>query len=217
MQAGNDTLVHSRITAGVFFKMLSFRKFGLAASLTAATVTGAPLFAQALPPVVYTVIIPPTGFGSTNYTDVVTGSIASAQQFCAEIEGDSYRVDCLAERLETISNDIPQGTDYQEVKQILKDTSNQLEALARQNRDSSLPRGRATRAATDTTPAVSTSRPLTPVAPEALPQVNQQAAAILDNTETLLLRSAAGSESKTQQYSRIAEALNSSKVLLRSA
>ncbi|MEO9782274.1 MAG: hypothetical protein ABJH07_00590 [Sedimentitalea sp.] len=197
--------------------MSAFRKFGIVATLTAASATGLPAFAQAIPPVVYTVILPAAGFGSSNYTDVVTGSIASAQQFCAEIDNDSYTVDCLAERLGKVADEIPQGTDYDEVRNILKDTSDQLESLARQNRDPSQTRGRATRAATDTTPEIRTTRPLTPVAPQSLPQVNQQASAILSNTETLLLRSAAGSESKTQQYSRIAEAIGSSKVLLRSA
>lgn len=197
--------------------MTAFRKLGIAATLAAATGTGLPVFAQAIPPLVYTVILPANGFGSTNYTDVVTGSIASAQQFCAELDNDSYKVDCLAERLGEIADDIPQGTDYDEVRNILRDTSDQLENLARQNRDPSQVRGRATRPATDTTPEIRTSRPLTPVAPQAQAQVNQQASAILSNTETLLLRSASGSESKTQQYSRIAEAIGSSKVLLRSA
>jgi ABC-type transporter Mla subunit MlaD len=194
-----------------------FRKIGIAATLSAAAATGLPVFAQAIPPLVYKVILPATGFGSTNYTEVLTSSIAAAQQFCADLNNDSYTVDCLAERLGNISDDIPPGTDYQEVKQILQDTSDQLENLARQNRDPNQARGRATRAATDTTPELTTTRPLTPVTPQSLPQVNQQAAAILDNTETLLLRSAAGAESKAQQYSRIAEALNSSKVLLRSS
>lgn len=197
--------------------MSAFRKLGVVATLTAAAGTGLPAFAQAIPPLVYTVILPAAGFGSANYTDVVTGGIAAAQKFCAELGNDSYKVDCLAERIGKVADDIPRGTDYDEVRNILKDTSTQLESLARQNRDPSQARGRATQPATDTTPEVTTSRPLTPVAPQSLPQVNQQASAILSNTETLLLRSASGSESKTQQYSRIAEAIGSSKVLLRSA
>lgn len=196
--------------------MNAFRKIGIAATMTAATATGLPVYAQAIPPLVYTVIIPATGFGSANYTEVVTESIAAAQKFCIEIGNDSYKVDCLAERLGKIAKDIPRNTDYDEVREILQDTSKQLETLARENRDPSQTRGRATRPATDKSPEVKTTRPLTPVTPQSLPEVNKQASAILDNTETLLLRSAAGSESKTQQYSRIADAIGSSKVLLRS-
>ncbi|MFD3190288.1 hypothetical protein ACFMPD_08435 [Sedimentitalea sp. HM32M-2] len=178
----------------------------LAAQPAAAQVPG--------PGLVYTVILPAGEFGSKNYTEVLTGNIAAAQKFCAELDNDSYKVDCLAERLETISREIPRDSDYSEVKSILKDTSDQLADLARANRDSTLPRGRAV--SQGETP-VSTSRPLTPVDPAALPNVNAQARAILDNTETLLLRSAEASESKALQYSKIADAIGSSKVLLRSA
>ncbi len=186
-------------------------------SLTAATVAASaalgsmPATAQGL---IYTVILPAGEFGSKNYTDVVTGNIAAAQKFCAELDNDSYKVDCLAERLGQISDEIPRDSDYEEVKKILKDTSKQLEDLARKNRDTTLPRGRAV---SPSNPDVSTTRPLTPIRPESVPSVNAQASQILGNTETLLLRSAASSESKALQYTRIAEAIGSSKVLLRSA
>lgn len=171
-------------------------------------------YAQGIPGATYTVILPGAGFGSTNYTKVLVSNIAAARKFCAELGNESYNIDCLAERLGVISDDIPKGTDYDEVRSILKDTSKQLGKIARENRDPNQPRGRATRPGED---AETTTRPLTPVAPASLPSANAQAQAILDNTETLLLRSAAGSESKTLQYSRIADALGSTKVLLRSA
>ncbi len=172
--------------------------------------SGIPVSAQA----VYTVILPAGEFGSKTYTDVLTGNIAAAQAFCGELGNDSYKVDCLAERLGEIADDIPRNTDYAEVRAILKDTSDQLADLARANRDPNQVRGRAVeRGATP----MRTSRPLNPVTPSALPGVNRQASAILDNTRTLLLRSAESSESKALQYSRIADALGSTKVLLRSA
>ncbi|MBK0325983.1 hypothetical protein I5535_01630 [Rhodobacteraceae bacterium F11138] len=185
---------------------------GLCVAVAAGSVafSGVPASAQA----VYTVIIPGGGFGSQAFTDVVAGGIAAAQAFCGELDDDSYKVDCLAERLGQVAKDIPRDSDYAEVQQILKDTADQLADLARANRDPNGVRGRAV--SKGETP-VTTSRPLNPVAPEALPSVNQQASAILDNTQTLLLRSAEGSESKALQYSRIADALGSSKVLLRSA
>lgn len=182
-----------------------------AIALTSATAL--PALAQAPAGLIYTVIIPAGEFGSANYTAVLTANIAAAQAFCASIGNESYRVDCLAERLGEVSDEIPDDSDYEEVKRILEDTSNKLEDLARANRDRTQPRGRAT--STGDTP-VTTSRPLTPVEPSALPEVNAQAQAILDETQTLLLRSAEGSESKALQYSRIADAIDSSKVLLRS-
>ena len=185
----------------------------LAASAMIST-TALPVLAQAPGPgVLYTVIIPAGEFGSSNYTAVVPANIAAARAFCASIDNDSYKVDCLAERLGQVSDEIPSDSDYAEVKQILSDTSDQLAELARTNRDTAQPRGRAT--STGETP-VTTTRPLTPVTPSALPEVNAQAEAILDSTQTLLLRSAESSESKALQYSRIADAVGSTKVLLRS-
>lgn len=196
---------------------MKFTSYGLGAAIVigAMTATGFSASAQVLAPgAIFTVILPGGEFGSNNYTEVVTSNIAAAQQFCGDIENESYRVDCLAERLGEISDDIPQDSDYAEVKEILKNTSDQLADLARANRDTTQPRGRATSAGEN---PVTTSRPLTPVTPASQPQVNAQAQAILSNTETLLLRSAEGSESKALQYSRIADAIGSSKVLLRSA
>ncbi len=169
-------------------------------------------YAQGIPGGTYTVILPGVGFGSSNYTKILVGKIVAARKFCADLGNESYNVDCLSERLGVISDEIPKGTDYEEFRGILKDTSKQLEAVARSNRDPNQPRGRASRPGGGET----TTRPLTPVAPASLPSANAEARAILDSTETLLLRSAAGSESKTAQYSRIADALGSTKVLLRS-
>ncbi|MDK3074226.1 hypothetical protein QO034_13995 [Sedimentitalea sp. JM2-8] len=194
---------------------INSHSFSTALAIAATALAGSPAVAQGVGPgVLYTVILPAGEFGSQNYTDVLTGNIAAAQKFCAELGNDSYTVDCLSERLEKIADDIPRDSDYAEVKTILKNTSDQLADLARANRDPAQTRGRATRAGEN---PVTTTRPLTPVRPEAVPQVNAQAQAILDNTQTLLLRSAEGSESKALQYSRIADALGSSKVLLRSA
>ena len=194
---------------------VSTKGVSAAVAIAAMSLTGVPVTAQAIGPgLLYTVILPAGEFGSNNYTEVMTSKIAAAQKFCADIDNDSYNVDCLAERLGEISDEMPKGSDYDEVKSLLKDTSDQLSELARANRDVNQPRGRATSKGEN---PVTTSRPLTPVTKESLPQVNAKAQAILENTETLLLRSAEGSESKVLQYSRIADALGSSKVLLRSA
>lgn len=180
------------------------------AVLAAAT---APTISVALPVgPVYTVTLPAGEFGSAAFTAVLIGNVAAAKDFCAEIAEDAYRVDCLAERFGAIANGIPDGTDYGDVQSVLNNTSKQLAELARTNRDTALPRGKATRPNGE-----STTRALTPIAKASAPQVNARAVAILDETETLLLRSAQGSESKAQQYARIADAVGSTKVLIRSA
>ena len=60
------------------------------------------------------------------------------------------------------------------------------------------------------------TRPLVPVEAASVAAVNAEAVAILEEAETILLRSADTGEQRTQ-YSRIADALDSNKVLLRSA
>jgi len=161
--------------------------------------------------VLYTVVIPAGEFGSSAYTAVVVGGLASAYKFCAQLPDAAYRVDCLAERFGEIAKAIPKGTDYDEVRDILDSTSKQVAELARKNRDPSGQRARMKRPGSSEI----TSRPLTPINPATTAQVNRQALAILESTQTRLLRSSEGSKSKAVQYAKIANAVGSNKVLLR--
>ncbi len=164
-----------------------------------------------VPGAVYTIVVPSGQFGSQAFANVVVGGIAAAKQFCSDLNDSAYRVDCLAERLALVADGIPTDSDYAEVSDVLKDTSKQLADLARKNRDST--RGRAH--ATQTKTNERTTRPLTPIAPASAASVNQEAIAILENTETILLRSADSSQEKRNQYAKIADAVGSNKVLLR--
>lgn len=167
--------------------------------------------AQAPGSLIYTVVVPAGDFGSAAYTSVVVGGLSSAGKFCSELGNDAYRVDCLAERYGALARAVPRNSDYGEVREVLKSASEDLASLARNNRDRTLARGRATGPGSSQT----TSRPLTPVDSAAMAKVNRQARAILAQTETLLLRSAEGSKSKIAQYAQIADAIGSNKVLLR--
>jgi hypothetical protein len=144
---------------------------------------------------------------------VFLSGLAAARKFCAELEDTAYKVDCLAERFGALAKSLPDGSNYSDVQAALKSTSDKMANLARKNRDPARPRGKAARPESSET----TTRPLTPVSPAAAEQVNRQAVAILDETITTLLRSAEGSASKAAQYARIANAIGSNKVLLRSA
>lgn len=168
------------------------------------------VLAQPVPPVLYTVILPAGEFGSQNFTKFLSNGLASAHKFCSQLD-QAYQADCLAERIEGVADQIPKDSDYADAQAALKSASDKINALARANRDTSLPRGNASVGGTQ-----ATSRPLTPVATTSLASVNSQAAAILQETETLLLRSASTSQSKQIHYQRIADALGSNKVLLRS-
>lgn len=170
----------------------------------------APVWAQAAGPL-YTIVVPSAQFGSQAFARVVTSSLLAAQKFCSDLGDTAFRVDCLAERLSVVAAEIPDDSDYGEVSEVLKTASDQLADLARQNRDPARGRSHAVRKNTDQR----TTRPLTPVAPQAAAAVNQQAIAILEETQTVLLRSAENSTEKRIQYAQIADAIDSNKVLLR--
>lgn len=162
----------------------------------------------------FTVVLPAAEFGSPNYLRYLVNSFAVAQSFCSQLPSDAYTVDCLAERMGAISSTIPEDSDYAQVQEVLADTSRKLEQLARANRDIGADRVRLS--AGGETP-VTTSRALTPVRADAVDTVNAQAIAILEEAETILLRSAEQSDRRQVQYTQIAEAIGSNKVLLRAA
>ncbi len=181
----------------------------------AASTSTAPIMARAQvgASALYTVIVPAGDFGSANFTRQLVSSLATAKAFCGGLDQSAYRVDCLAERLQVVSDDIPEGTDYDEVRQVLEDASAEMALLARNNRDPDLPKAPASRQGDS---SERSTRPLTPVASAAQAEVGERAIAILEQAQTQLLRSAEGSNSRSLQYAQIAQAIDSTKVLLRS-
>lgn len=180
---------------------LSIVSMTLAPGLVSAQSTG----------VLFTVVVPAGGFGSSLYLRELLSSLTAARLFCQQLNDETLQVDCLSDRLEQVAQEIPEDTDYDEVRSILADTSAQLGELARANHDRARGRLRATQPGQGEKGA---TRPLRPIAPDALAAVNAQAVDILEEAKTKLLRSADGKN--RNQYARIAQALESNKVLLRS-
>lgn len=173
----------------------------------------APVLAQSPGPLVYTVVVPAGEFGSSAFLTELLGTLAAAKAFCRATGDSALQLDCLAERMEAAVDGIPEGTDYDEVREVLQDTSSRLKRLARQNRD---PGRRPVNVSSTADPAERTARPLTPVRAASLAGVNQQAALILEEAATILLRSAEAAQERQNQYAQIAAAIDSNKVLLRS-
>lgn len=172
-----------------------------------------PVAAQGIGPGVYTVVISSNGFGSNAFLQELVSGLNAVRSFCGGLQDEAFQVDCLAERLEKISGEIPEGTDYEEVRTVLKQTADKVERLVRDNRDSSKARINMSLAQT---PSDKTLRPLTPIKMARQTAVNREAAAILEEATTILLRSAASAQERSNQYTQIASALGSNKVLLRS-
>ena len=188
------------------------------ACLASLSLAIAPPLAAQVPGAVYTVVVPAGQFGSSAFLTNVLSGLTAARAFCSALKDPTLNVDCLAERLGDISGQIPSGTDYDEVRSVLNETSKKLNQVAKSNRAVGRGPVKATQPGTEPgTVLAETSRPLTPIRPDAVAAANQQAIAILEEAETILLRSAETNSEKRTQYARIADALDSNKVLLRSA
>lgn len=190
------------------------RRINLAGLALATIMAGlSPTGSWAQGSVLYTVLVPAGDFGSANFTQHLVSGLATAKAFCGELDKAAYRVDCLAERLQVVSSSIPEGSDYDQVRQILSSASADIAELARNNRDPKLPKAPASRRGASSDRS---TRPLTPISLSNQDAVGEQAIAILEQAQTQLLRSAEGSKSRSIQYAQIAQAIDSTKVLLRS-
>ncbi|MGB8621563.1 MAG: hypothetical protein WCD16_01980 [Paracoccaceae bacterium] len=151
---------------------------------------------------------------SDRTTGEIVAQLEGVKGFCENVAPE-YRVDCLSERLKNVARTLPTQGDYDTVRRALNVASLKLNRLSRQNRSKDLPRApaRVTEGGTTT----STARDLTPVSTDAVERTNQAASAILQEAETKLLRSSENSTRRKIQFQRIADAIGSNKVLLRSS
>ena len=148
-------------------------------------------------------------------TDRVVRELDAAVAFCRAMVHQEYAVDCLSDKIETTAKTLPATGDYADARAALLTAADKLHALAQANADPRMPRGVARSTGPD---GGQSSRPLTPVRPESLPSVKRQAAAIMGEAKTVLLRSAETSARRKVHYERIAAAVGSvEKVLLRSS
>lgn len=142
--------------------------------------------------------------------EAVAEAISQANRVCGQT--GAYVIDCLAERLEQATRGLAPTGELAEAKAVLETAARELSALARNNRDGSLARGRIRQG-----DSVISSRLITPVDQARLSELAAAAAGIVEAAETQLLRSSAGATPRAAQYQRIAAVVGSTKVLLRSS
>lgn len=148
---------------------------------------------------------------SHSVTSSVVAAISVSTAACGAV-GPSYRTDCLAKELKALVKQLPAQGDYAEAREALAEAADSLADLSRRNRDNSQPRLQITVQSDNQ----ASRRPVAAVKPDTAAETNAKALAILEETTTVLLRSAASNSDVAVHYQRIAQALNSSKVLLRS-
>ncbi|TDE37489.1 hypothetical protein [Antarcticimicrobium sediminis] len=151
-------------------------------------------------------------------TAQVVATLQQATRYCSWLKRDGkgeFVVDCLAERLDDVNRRMAGTGGYEEVRAVLEQTTRDLHRIARDNRAAGQ---RATRFRTQDADGkvTRTNRALVPVDPARQQAAVAQALAVIAEAETRLLRSASDGTASGAQFQRIAAAVGSNKVLLRS-
>lgn len=155
---------------------------------------------------------PGPGTISPDTTNQVVADIKAGIAFCRAMPQDAYSVDCLSDQYEKAARSLPRTGDYADARKALMAAAGKLHALARQYADPQMSRGYARSPG-----GASSTRPLTAVRRDALPEVKRKARAIVAEAQTVLLRSAETSARRKTHYEQISAAVGSAnKVLLRS-
>lgn len=142
-------------------------------------------------------------------TAEVTKALNDAAKFCGAVRDQRYLVDCLSDQYQAVARLMSQDSGYAAARQALMQASRRLHDLAMAD---AVPGKAPARVRYGNRRS---NRPLTPVADMAA--TNQKALKIVEQTTRELLRSARGSQERSAAYTEVAGALDSTKVLLRSA
>lgn len=153
---------------------------------------------------------PPTASSPMNSPIAVTRALDAATKFCRNLASDEYTIDCLAYEYFEIQRGLPDVGEMAKVKKVLADTSKQLRELARSNKSTTKPPIRVSKG------GEKFDRALIPVATPKLPQLSREAARIVNNGATLIIRASGDSNRKRAQYQQIAKSMQTGAILLRS-
>ena len=137
-------------------------------------------------------------------TENIVSLVSQSAEICSSVAA-TYRVDCLAKEFQSIATRMPDGAGYRDAKRAIQKAGADLEALSRQNVDTSQPRVRVP--LKNAAGGRTTTRPLVAIKPEVVEDTNAKALDIIDSTTTVLLRSAEKSDERAIHFQRIAQAL----------
>lgn len=156
-------------------------------------------------------IRPPAGGGAAAAVAapaMVAVLLTRGAGLCSRVP-EEYLTDCIATLFREAASLTPQYGAYSDAYRVLDDAATRLDQLVSANVDPDKPPIRLRTGGGGSSPRMRAVRP------GAVAQVNAAAATILAETETVLLRSPVTVAAR-QDYARIAEAVGSNKLLLRS-
>ena len=136
-----------------------------------------------------------------------------ATGFCRALEL-RYRIDCLHAKFQMIAKQLPTTGDYAPLRTALIKATNRLEDVVDSFED---PAGAKIRPRLRSQPDAVRVHPLSPIRPEQQALANQVATEVVTELTTVLLRSGTNSDRQLLAFQEIATAIDSTKVLLRSA
>jgi hypothetical protein len=151
---------------------------------------------------------------TTTSTATVATELAQANDTCGDKVDSRYKIDCLRQSYLKLARAIPRGSDYEPVKAALIDAAAKLDRIVTDNLDPAAPTIRPRDRGKDRTPRLP---PVRAVAPERLAAANAAAAAVVQETGLLILRSGRDPKRRNVHYQEIAAAVDSNIVLLRSS
>lgn len=147
-------------------------------------------------------------------TNLIINQMDRNESLCDALQ-DEYIVACFAQTYRELADDIPANGDYAEARETILNAARELDNLVRRNIDRQKPA--VTARMTTTTGQTIRTPPIAAVRADRVPQLKQQAADILEEAETVLLRSASSDATRAIHFQRISAAVGSNKVLLRSS
>ena len=149
---------------------------------------------------------------SAAVTNAVVTELKAASAFCGRIKQREYVIDCLAYEHARIAAALPNTGEYAAVKEAVAQTAARLERVVRQNPSRTLPTAPIAQGGSQPR---RTARALRPVATEALPKAAAEATRIIQETQTVLIRSTENSQERRRQFQRIVSAMGTGTILLR--
>ncbi len=136
-------------------------------------------------------------------TNAIVADVGRANDICITLPAE-YRADCLAQSLKSSASKISKKA-YIPVKNEISTTAQSIEDIVTENLDEEAP---VIKVGNNT---------YRPIKKEAVEVVNQRVAKVVTESATRLIRSAGNSVTRKIHFQRVAKALNSTKVLMRSA
>lgn len=145
-------------------------------------------------------------------TGRIVKALNSAVDFCRSKADRAFVLDCMNYEYWQIVNALPKSGEYAEVRAALEGAAKNMSGLVKRHGDQAAAKTLSRRGSQPKT----TTRKIAPVPAPAVSATARQAANAIAEAQTVLLRSTGNSDLRRAQFQRIAQAMDSGAILLRS-